>query len=87
MAYDGGTPQAPGTDWRVVRASSGWKGFSNGVRDLSEHGANLLLPHAGVNAVRDPAYETQPLGNVVSVGTNILLTGPDIEQASSASSE
>ena len=49
------------------------------IHRLSQFGAYFFHPSTGINAVHNPAKETQPLGNIVPVGANVFLVGPDVE--------
>ena len=55
------------------------RGFCHNAIYLAEYCAKPLQPYACIGAVRDAPDESQLLGDVVSVGTNILLCAPHIE--------
>src|SRR6516162_5333263 len=50
------------------------------IHRLSQFGAYFFHPSTGINAVHNPAKETQPLGNIVAVDANVFFARPDIER-------
>ena len=50
------------------------------IHRLSQFDAYFFHPSTGINAVHNPAKETQPLGNIVAVETNVFFARPDIER-------
>ena len=55
-------------------------GHTQDLHRLSQFGAYFFHPSTGINAVHNPAKETQPLGNIVAVETNVFFARPDIER-------
>src|SRR6516225_1103789 len=65
--------------FRCQTAKISLKSHRRIIHRLSQFGAYFFHPSKGINAVHNPAKETQPLGNIVAVETNVFFARPDIE--------
>jgi hypothetical protein len=45
------------------------------IRGFAQLAAKFVQPGSGINAVHNPAQETQPLGNIVAVDADASLVG------------